>query len=586
MRNRQDRPCVRLPGEGQEIGAAAEELGDLLRAQRTHFIQGDAVVRLQIGQNGRPRITAVKAVELASDFEEVARFQTSKSQPDVYTNCTEGVASLILNSAKFKAALPYLDRITPSPILVERDAAAAVICGYDEPSGVYACGAAPADVPVDEAVELLRSLLGDYAFATAGDRSRAVAALLTPALVAGGWLGGRAPIDLGEADKSQTGKGYRNKVTAALYNNGVIIVNQRRGIGGLEDSFAKAAMNGSQFIGIDNVRGNIDLQSLESFMTEEEVMQRAAYCPETPVDTRYINVMLTSNSAQMTEDLANRCSCVALRKQAPGHIFAKYPEGDLLTHVRANQSRYLGAVFAVIREWHRRGKPKTAESRHDFRHWCQALDWIVQQLFGEAPLMDGHREAQQRMATPQLQWVRELMLAVVEEHRTDERLTPSDFLDLMVQRGMEIPGQGVVDHLDEKCRTAALTAIGKKLATVLKDSDELAIEGLNLIREHYQDSESRDRKRYIVSSASGIPDGRSAEIVVDLDPWEDDPPRSPPDHPQTSPVIKTLVSLDPRDTSQSPSVKDSHELPPGRQKMTTIAGTSGDQGDQREEYSL
>lgn len=586
MRNRQDRPCVRLPGEGQEIGAAAEQLGLLLAAERTHFVMGDAVVRMQIGRNGRPQITAVRAVELASDFEEVARFRTSKSQPDVYTNCTEGTASLILNSARFKAALPHLDRITPCPILVERDGAPLVICGYDEPTGVYACGTAPVDMSVDDAVELLGALLGDFAFATPGDRSRAVAAHLTPALVAGDWLERHAPIDLGEADKSQTGKGYRNKVTAALYKNSVTVVNQRRGIGGLEDSFAKAAMSGSQFIGIDNVRGNIDLQSLESFMTEEEVMQRAAYCPETVVNPRYINVMLTSNSAQMTEDLANRCSCVALRKQAPGHTFAQYPEGDLLAHVRANQSRYLGAVFAVIREWHRRGKPKTAESRHDFRQWCQALDWIVQELFGEAPLMDGHREAQQRVATPQLQWTRELMLAVVEERLTDEVLTPSDFLDLMLQRGMEIPGVGAADHLDEKDRTTALTTIGRKLASVLKESDEITIDGVTLMREHYQDAVSRDRKRYIVASTAGIPQGRPAEIAIDLDPWKEDSPKTPPDRPLRSPLIKTPVSPKPPNDSQFLAANDFSELPPGRHKMTTITGIRGDQGNQREEYIL
>ena len=31
---------------------------------------------------------------------------------------------------------------------------------------------------------------------------------------------------------------------------------------------------------------------------------------------------------------------------------------------------------------------------HDFRGWCATLDWIVQNLLGAAPLMDGHREAQ------------------------------------------------------------------------------------------------------------------------------------------------------------------------------------------------
>ena len=49
-------------------------------------------------------------------------------------------------------------------------------------------------------------------------------------------LGGRAPIDLGEADASQSGKGYRNKLTAAIYAQTVRTVTQQRGgVGSMEE---------------------------------------------------------------------------------------------------------------------------------------------------------------------------------------------------------------------------------------------------------------------------------------------------------------------------------------------------------------
>ena len=36
------------------------------------------------------------------------------------------------------------------------------------------------------------------------------------------------------------------------------------------------------------------------------------------------------------------------------------------------------------------GKPRNEqENRHSFREWAQTLDWIVQNLFGAAPLIEG-----------------------------------------------------------------------------------------------------------------------------------------------------------------------------------------------------
>ena len=124
--------------------------------------------------------------------------------------------------------------------------------------------------------------------------------MISPALTAGDWLHGRVPIDLGEADQSQTGKGYRNKLTTAIYGDVPFVVNQRKGVGSLDESFQKAVMQGRQFISMDNVRGLVDSQFMESFMTESLVTARAAYTAETPIETRGVTVMLTSNNAELT----------------------------------------------------------------------------------------------------------------------------------------------------------------------------------------------------------------------------------------------------------------------------------------------
>ena len=162
-------------------------------------------------------------------------------------------------------------------MILERDGKAVVITGYDEVSGIYAVGDPPPRMELEEAVKQLRLVLADFQFATPSDRSRAVAALFGPAMESGRWFHGRIPIDLSEADQSQTGKGFRNKLTAAIYRQRPSIVNQRQGVGSLEDSFQKLLMQGRTIISLDNVRGKMDFQFIESFMTEASVTARGLH---------------------------------------------------------------------------------------------------------------------------------------------------------------------------------------------------------------------------------------------------------------------------------------------------------------------
>jgi len=437
------RPPVFVPGGPHSITEAAAALGRLLAATGRYFLWGGVACSLDVhaadGADGTatPVLTPARPATLASAFEAVARPRAVRriGGRDVAADGVFGEpdAKLVAHADAFRDALPTVRLLSACPVLVARAGGGlVVVTGYDRQSGVLASGPAPAAVTAEEATYLLRGLLRDFAFATEADRSRALAALVTPALALGGLLPGRAPVDLGEADLSQTGKGYRNKLTAAVYGAAVRTVTQKRGgVGSLEESFHSHLLRGAPFVCFDNLRGRIDSPALESFLTEGRYLARVPFREPVEVDPRRVVVMMTSNKADLTPDLANRASCVRIRKRDPALPFHAYPEGDVLDHVRANQPLYLGAVFAVVRAWHAAGRPKTAEHRHDFRGWAQALDWIVRNLLGAAPLLDGHREAQVRMATPALNWLRDVALLVSAGGRAGQWLRAHDLLDLL-----------------------------------------------------------------------------------------------------------------------------------------------------------
>jgi hypothetical protein len=249
------------------------------------------------------------------------------------------------------------------------------------------------DVPIGEASEKLCDILSDFHFVSGSDGSRALASFITPALVFGGFLGvNRAPIDLALADKSQAGKTYRQKVVSALYGEiPYVIASKKKGVGGLEESFGHALLEGRPFVQIDNLRGEMNSEYIEAFMTAKYIGVRIPHKAEIEINASRFIVMLSSNDLAPTPDLLKRSSIIRIRKGPDSAPFRQYPEGELLEHVTANQPYYLGCVHSIVRAWVDAGRPQTSETRHSFRAWAQALDWMVQNLFtGVPPLLDGY----------------------------------------------------------------------------------------------------------------------------------------------------------------------------------------------------
>jgi len=496
-------PVAVLPGGPQRVTDSAEQLGELLAARDEYFTRGGVICKLIKDVHGARRLQPLKPAAMPALLEQVARLARAKLTEDGIeydpTVCSEYSAKILLHSEPFQRFFPPIHVLARCPVLIERDGKLIQVVDYDRQSGIMAEGEPAPEITLDEARELLHGLMFDFQFPSVNDRARALAALITPALVLGRLLRGRAPVDLAEADQSQAGKGYRNKLTAAIYRETIKTVTQRRGgVGSLEETFNAALISGAPFIALDNIRGKIDSPAIESFLTEDVYHARIPYAVPAEIDPKRTIVMITSNKAEVTPDLANRSSCVRVLKQPIGYMFQEFSEGDLLDHVKANQPLYLGAVFAVIREWHRAGKPTTKESRHDFRRWARVLDWIVQKLLLGAPIMVGHRQTQQRMTNPSLTWLRELALAVQRSNKLDQWLRAHNLLDVLEDTGMEVPGIGEDDDVEiESAREKALRGVGKRLAKCFgPGTGELQMDHLCVERHETLDDEERPRKEY------------------------------------------------------------------------------------------
>jgi hypothetical protein len=480
-------PAVELPSGNVTITDCAEKLFSLIAPRQQMFGRGGVVVVLIRRDDGLLQLEILRAAAARSAFEKYGRLfawrSGAKGEPVLKpANCPHDMADALLQSEEAKRLLPRVQGLLNCPIIREFNGELGFAGrGYDTATNMLiTAGEAPPDVELGEAATALWGLLGDFEFQSEGDKARAMASLLSPALKTGGFLSGKVPADVAEADQSQSGKTYRQRMIAAIYNEKPSMVTSREGgVGSVDESLNQQLVAGRPFIQLDNFRGRFESAHLEAFLTADGMFScRVPHRGEVSVPADSYFIFLTSNGVDTTRDLANRSLIIRIRKKPLNYAFTRYPEGGLLEHVRAKQTYYLGCVFAVIREWHRRGKPRSAETRHDFREWVQMLDWIVQNLLGGAPIMDGHRQAQERVSNPAMVWLRNVALQIEQAGDLNRSLSATDLHELCDSADIGIPG--LKPGADEnKGRKLIGTVMGK----LFKDGDEIEIDGFRVVRE-------------------------------------------------------------------------------------------------------
>jgi hypothetical protein len=188
-------PMVVVPGGGVRVTDTARELGNLLGATGRHFRREQSLTVMRRDEKGTPILELVKPAKFISLVEDVCQpvIPTGKGDVCAPTVLGKTSAEAILHADALLDNLPPIKVITRCPILLERNRHLVEVAEYDRESGIYASGRPAKQASLQQAKELLPALLYDFRFASESDRSRALAALITPALVFGGLLPGRAP---------------------------------------------------------------------------------------------------------------------------------------------------------------------------------------------------------------------------------------------------------------------------------------------------------------------------------------------------------------------------------------------------------
>lgn len=499
-----------LPSPTFPILESAEQIFSVIAQEQRLFLRGGAVAEVEATSDGH-QIRPVSPEAFQSRIEGYGRklmsWRIDEGKPALREcRCTVTMAKALM-AAEAVRILPPIATVARCPVL-DVDGKVLGLGYHAHAGGIYITSSTfPESVPLAEAVTQLSSIIDDFDFLTQGDRARALAAFITPALRMGRMIAGRgfAPVDVAEADQSQSGKGYRHDLVLAVYGERRYQTAERKGgVGSLDESLSSALFSGRPFILIDNVRGTVASTFLESFMTTDgRISVRIPRMPEVEVDGRGVTVQLSSNGFEGTNDFVNRASIVRIQKRPADYRFRQYPQGLVLDAVKARQLYYLGCVFSVVREWIQRERPRTDERRHNFREWAGTLDYIVGEIMGigVGVLLDGHEAAAERTANPSWTWLRLVGQAVSQSDQVTKEWSAAELGTLADDQGIPPPGRGACAETD------ALT-VGRILGRAFAKSNELVIDDLLVVRitrSEYDADAHRTRDRHYYRFTANAP---------------------------------------------------------------------------------
>ena len=119
------------------------------------------------------------------------------------------------------------------------------------------------------------------------------------------------------------------------------------------------------------------------------------------------------------------------------------------------------------------------------------MDWIVQHLFDAPPLLEGHQEQQARVANPDLQWLRDIAVAVMVAGRDGLSLSAVDLVEVCEDADIELPG-------NPSSSNPPMFRIGRTMKKIFAKSESITADSITVTRhsETEYDDNSRPRERH------------------------------------------------------------------------------------------
>ena len=373
----------------EESRDVLDALYELTQFRPQIFQRGGHLVRIVVDEKGNPYIDKMDEAGLrgicsrCSDFVRVSKLgdRTEIAPPlDVIRDI------LSLKQWEF----PSLLAITSTPI-IHTDGGILVQPGYDPDTALYYYSdlrvpdvpAEPTQNDVRTAAELLKEVLYDFPFDSAGSRANAVAALITPVIRP--LIDGIVPLAV--FDKPQAGTG------ASLLCDLVALIATGTPAGmmsGYKDDvewrkiITTTLLRGHTVVVIDNVDGELYAGSLATLLTMRIWRDRVLGRNE---EVRLPNIacwLANGNNVKLKGDLPRRAYWIRLDAQE-AQPWLRSPETfrhpNLMSWVKDHRGEILAAILTLARAWLLAGKPAPLHpviTIGNYEDWCSTVGSLLE----------------------------------------------------------------------------------------------------------------------------------------------------------------------------------------------------------------
>ena len=491
------RPEVCLPGPTQDVSQCAKEIFEALAASGEYYRYAGEVQALEINsENGKWELIPIDCQSFISAVEKHVRLvRPAKKGETINAVMSDKQARAILMSQEARTILPRVTRVSRRPCLHLDEGGDVRILGFGfhprNAGGLLVLSEAEVEeMTVCEACEVIMSFLAGFSFPTEADRGRAVALLLTIALVDMGLMGSMHPMFMIVADASQAGKSLLATVLSLMNEiEPYLVSNKTKGLGSLEQSIGGAFVAGKKVIILDNLRKDLDSEFFEGWLTARSgVGARIPYRAEIEIRPGDMVAIGTSNGVRITQDLKNRLFFIKLTKNTDRRVDAESEE-QLVCRVSGNANRIRSAIYTLIGEWLGQGRPRLPIDGFHRVEWAAAMNYIVHRVMGLPPLLDGHALVADELASGYYVFLREVCAAAMQKGYGGRWLRAYEIADLCNDRGIQLPNSKPEVQADAM-------KVGKIMGSVMPETGPLVLTDWTIARRSTTSAQSDPSHEY------------------------------------------------------------------------------------------
>ena len=359
------RPTIKVePGELHRIVDAAESV---LSESRRYYQRGGLIVCVNTDPaSGATSIKPVSQPALTRALSGCASWlrYDARAEDFVSSDPPARHVQVLFDSERYDH-LPALAGIARQPHL-RGDGSLVREAGFDSTTGLFGVfdarrftvGEHPTKDDAIVALEALRALLKEFAFASENDESATLAAMLTAAIRPSLPT---APMFHIRAPQIASGKSYLSGLVSAFAGPGTP---SAVAFPSSEDEAVKlllaTLLEGPSVVVFDNLTTDlIPFKSLCSALTEEFLTGRILGVSKVAtVGTRTL-FLSSGNNVDAVRDMARRTITIALDPQLETPATRQF-NSDPLAQVRAGRERYVSLALTIIRAWLTAGNPTAA----------------------------------------------------------------------------------------------------------------------------------------------------------------------------------------------------------------------------------